>query len=68
MQTIGETGAEHIIATHGYTAPLTRLLSERGLRASSTKTEWVGDEDEGTAATDDETSIFDAESPGEASS
>ena len=45
MQSIDDTGAEHVIATHGYTAALTRLLTERGLRASSTKTEWVGDED-----------------------
>ena len=32
QQTIRETGAEQIIATHGYTGPLVRFLTECGLR------------------------------------
>ncbi|MBV8781605.1 MAG: ligase-associated DNA damage response exonuclease [Phycisphaerae bacterium] len=53
LRTISETGAEHIIATHGYTTALTRLLGERGIHATSTRTEWVGDEDQAMVAEQD---------------
>ncbi|HET6249183.1 MAG TPA: ligase-associated DNA damage response exonuclease [Tepidisphaeraceae bacterium] len=33
LQTIAETGAQRVIATHGYTAQLSRYLSEKGLEA-----------------------------------
>lgn len=52
LQTIKETGAEHVIATHGYTSVLQRLLSERGLQASTFQTHF-GDEDEGTSSPTD---------------
>jgi putative mRNA 3-end processing factor len=46
MQTIRQTEAEHVIATHGYTDALVRLLSEGGLRASAIKTRFTGEEEE----------------------
>lgn len=44
---IEETGAEHVIATHGYTAVLTRWLAERAIRAEAVETHFVGDGDAG---------------------
>jgi putative mRNA 3-end processing factor len=38
QQTIRETGAEHVIATHGYTVPLARYLAESGMRATTFET------------------------------
>lgn len=46
LQTIGETGAERVIATHGYAEPLARYLREQGLDAGVMRTAW---EDEGGA-------------------
>ena len=34
MQTIDETGAEHVIATHGYTQQFARYLTEQGRNVS----------------------------------
>jgi putative mRNA 3-end processing factor len=53
MQTIDETGAEHIIATHGYTAQLARYLGEKGRRVSVFQTRFTnaGEEDESTEET-----------------
>ena len=44
LQTIGETGAARVIATHGYAEPLARYLREQGLDAGVMRTAW---EDEG---------------------
>ena len=46
LQTIGETGANRVIATHGYAEPLARYLREQGLDAGVMRTAW---EDEGGA-------------------
>ncbi len=47
MQTIEETGCQRVIATHGYTQPLTRYLSERGMEASAFETRFKNEgEDE----------------------
>ena len=50
MQTIDETGAERIIATHGYTGPLVRYLSEKGTHATAFETRFKneGEDDEDT--------------------
>lgn len=50
MQTIQETGAEHVIATHGYTQQLARYLTEQGRTASVFQTHFTdaGEEDEPT--------------------
>ena len=45
LRTINETGADHIIATHGYTSVLARLMRERGKEASEFKTHFTGEED-----------------------
>ncbi|MDB5172584.1 MAG: hypothetical protein JWN51_1357, partial [Phycisphaerales bacterium] len=53
LDTIEQTGAEHVIATHGYTDALVRLLSERGRRASAMATRFGGEEEESDAPTPD---------------
>jgi putative mRNA 3-end processing factor len=45
LKTIAETGAEHVIATHGYTDALVRLMQERGIQSSAIKTRFVGEEE-----------------------
>jgi putative mRNA 3-end processing factor len=43
QSTIAGTGAEHIIATHGYTGPLVRYLRESGKSAEEFRTRFEGD-------------------------
>lgn len=50
MQTIEETGAEKIIATHGYTAPLVRYLTEQGKQATAYATRFTDQGEEEEAA------------------
>ena len=58
MQAITATGARRVLATHGFSDPLTRLLRERGLDAETLATKFTGetagetgdDDDESTAA------------------
>jgi len=50
QSTIAATGAEHIIATHGYTGPLVRYLREGGKSAEEFATRFEG-EGEGEAGT-----------------
>ncbi len=45
LSAIEATGAERVLATHGFTEPLTRYLQERGLDARALETAY-GDEDE----------------------
>jgi putative mRNA 3-end processing factor len=51
LRTISETGAQHIIATHGYTGQFTRYLQESGMSASVYHTRFTdaGEEDEPAA-------------------
>ncbi len=49
QETIAATGAEHIIATHGFTGPLVRYLREAGKSAEEFSTRFEG-EDEADAA------------------
>ena len=43
LQTIEETGASCVLATHGYAEPLSRYLSERGLESGIIRTAWEGE-------------------------
>ena len=43
LQTIAETGAARVLATHGYAEPLARYLGERGLQAGVMRTAWEGE-------------------------
>lgn len=43
IDTIAATGAERVFVTHGYTDPLTRFLSERGLDAHAWRTQYEGE-------------------------
>lgn len=43
LTTIAETGASRVLATHGDSAALVRLLRERGLEAASLRTEFAGE-------------------------
>ena len=43
METIEQSGAEQIIATHGYTIPLVRFLCERGQNAIAFETRFKGE-------------------------
>lgn len=46
LATIGETGASRVLATHGHTDALVRLLRERGVDAAALETAWEGDSDQ----------------------
>jgi putative mRNA 3-end processing factor len=46
LKAIGETGAETVLVTHGYRAPLVRWLQEQGKRAESLDTRFEDSEDE----------------------
>ncbi len=46
LQTIEETGAHRVYATHGNSDTLVRYLNERGLEASALKTQYEGEQEE----------------------
>jgi putative mRNA 3-end processing factor len=43
LQTIAETGAPRVLATHGHAEPLARHLSDRGLDSGVIRTAWEGE-------------------------
>jgi putative mRNA 3-end processing factor len=43
LQTIEETGATRVLATHGYAEALARYCSERGLDSGTIRTAWEGE-------------------------
>jgi putative mRNA 3-end processing factor len=43
LETVTETGAERVLATHGHAEPLARYLSERGLKSGTIRTAWEGE-------------------------
>lgn len=45
-QVIRDTGAEHVIVTHGYAAEMVRWLNGGGIRASSFSTQFEGEREE----------------------
>jgi putative mRNA 3-end processing factor len=53
LTTIGETGAESVWVTHGYTAVVVRYLEEQGLDARALATVWEGEQDEGAEAAEE---------------
>jgi putative mRNA 3-end processing factor len=61
LSTIAETGAQQVIATHGFIDPLVRLLRERGMDASSFKTEFKGEEEDAEIASGETATAADEE-------
>lgn len=45
LRVIGETGAEKVWVTHGYTSVLARYLNESGTKAEILQTQWEGEQD-----------------------
>ena len=43
LQTVADTGATRVLATHGYAEPLARYLGERGLQSGIIRTAWEGE-------------------------
>ena len=43
LQTIADTGAARVLATHGHAEPLARYLGQRGLQAGVIRTAWEGE-------------------------
>jgi putative mRNA 3-end processing factor len=43
LQTVAETGATRVLATHGHAEPLARYLGERGLQSGVIRTAWEGE-------------------------
>jgi putative mRNA 3-end processing factor len=50
VDTIAETGAARVFVTHGYSVPLARFLSERGLEADRWQTNYEGEPEAHDAA------------------
>ena len=46
LETIADTGASRVLATHGHAEPLARYLRERGLDANAIRTAWQGEEED----------------------
>ena len=45
LQTVTDTGASRVLATHGYAEPFARHLSESGIESGMIRTAWEGGED-----------------------
>jgi putative mRNA 3-end processing factor len=43
LQTVAETGARRVLATHGHAEPLARYLHEQGLESGIIRTAWEGE-------------------------
>jgi putative mRNA 3-end processing factor len=43
LQTVADTGASRVLATHGHAEPLARFLSERGVASGTIRTAWEGE-------------------------
>ena len=43
LQTVTDTGASHVLATHGHAEPLARELARRGLESGVMRTAWEGE-------------------------
>jgi putative mRNA 3-end processing factor len=46
LSAIEATGAQSVLVTHGYRAPLVRWLCERGLESKALETRYEGERDE----------------------
>jgi putative mRNA 3-end processing factor len=49
QQAIAASGAQRVIVTHGYVAPLVRWLTETGLEAEAFETRFSGEQDDAAA-------------------
>lgn len=54
LAAISATGAENVLVTHGYRAPLVRWLTEHGTYAEALETQYEGERDEGMDAAGEE--------------
>ncbi len=52
QKAISATGAERVLVTHGYRAPMVRWLAEMGKQARALETRFDGEEEEAAAAED----------------
>ena len=43
LQTVAETGAQRVLATHGHAEPLARYLRSTGLDSGVIRTAWEGE-------------------------
>ena len=43
LQTIADTGASRVLATHGHAEPLARFLRTRGVDSAVIRTAWEGE-------------------------
>ncbi len=57
QQAIEATGAERVIVTHGYVAPVVRWLTEHGYHAGAFETRYGGEQDESEEADDAEAAV-----------
>ena len=60
LQTVADTGASHVLVTHGHAEPLARFLQAQGLEAGVIRTAWegeIGAETGADGATEDGTSV-----------
>ena len=48
LQTVKATGAEKVFVTHGFQSAFSRYLNEEGIEAAEVKTEYGGEDEEGT--------------------
>ena len=53
LSAIEATGAQRVLVTHGYSEPLVRWLTERGIAASTLATEFTGEEGSADAPAED---------------
>jgi putative mRNA 3-end processing factor len=53
LQTIGDTGAARVLATHGHTEPLARFVRAQGRDSGVIRTAWEGEPAEGERAAGD---------------
>lgn len=53
LAAIDATGAERVLATHGFTGPIVRWLREKGLQADALSTRYEGERDDSAEPTDD---------------
>lgn len=55
ISVIGETGAEHVWVTHGYSSVVVRYLEDHGIDAKAVSTHWEGESDTGVEAAEEAT-------------
>ena len=61
LQAIGATGAESVLVTHGYRAPLVRWLTEQGKQALALETRFEGEAPEDGEAPENDAEASTAE-------